>query len=41
MSKEVKIFAGRATQKLGEQIAKEFGNQYKNSSITQNKFAII
>ncbi|RFC55464.1 ribose-phosphate diphosphokinase [Brumimicrobium aurantiacum] len=25
MSKEVKIFAGRATQKLGEQIAKEFG----------------
>lgn len=25
MSKEVKIFAGRATQKLGEQIAKEYG----------------
>ncbi|RYM35883.1 ribose-phosphate pyrophosphokinase [Brumimicrobium glaciale] len=25
MSKEVKIFAGRATQKLGEEIAKEYG----------------
>lgn len=35
MSKEVKIFAGRATQHLGEQIAKEFGIPLGDVSVAE------
>lgn len=35
MSKEVKIFAGRATQKLGEQVAKEFGIPLGNVIVSE------
>lgn len=35
MSKGVKIFAGRATQKMGEEVAKEFGIPLGNCSVAE------